>query len=71
MMRVVDFHHEVRDGELQLVHPQSLNLALRRKPDARSNTSLFLFFVVPVFSKNVASPTATPELVEGHRSPAR
>jgi hypothetical protein len=34
-MGVVDLHHQVRDGELQLVRPQPLRLALRREAEAR------------------------------------
>src|SRR3954454_12013835 len=36
MMRVVDFDDEVRDGELQLMHPQPLGLVLRREPEPRA-----------------------------------
>src|SRR3954452_13472351 len=36
MMRVVDSDDEVRDGELQLMHPQPLGLVLRREPEPRA-----------------------------------
>src|SRR3954454_4420275 len=36
MMRVVDFDDEVRDGELQLMHPQPPGLVLRREPEPRA-----------------------------------
>src|SRR5215213_4479423 len=35
MMRVVDLHHEIRDGELQLMRPQPSRLVLRSKTKPR------------------------------------
>ena len=35
MMRVVDFHHQVGDGELQLMRPQPPGLVLRREAEPR------------------------------------
>src|SRR5215217_7840126 len=36
MVRVVNFHDEVRDGELELVRPQPPCFVLRREAEARS-----------------------------------
>ena len=36
MMGVVDFLHQIGDGELQLMHPQPAGFGLRREPVARA-----------------------------------
>ena len=60
MMRVVDLHHEVRDGELQLMHPQPIGLALRRKAEARAEPPGDLAGRLPVLGPQLTQDELLP-----------